>query len=144
MDTNTILATGAVAILSALVGALVPGLLSVFADWRARRAARFEVVADLAGELLEGCERYRASRKDIVVMDVLTELRTEGITAPRSEVTRQRDDDRARLRSLQVRIGARHKKLGESSRRLIEAAIKDGEWGATRNQFMDDLNGTIG
>lgn len=143
MDVGTIIATGAVALVSATVGALVPGWMKLRADASAREAARLEVVADLAGELLEGCERYRGAKKDIVVMDRIAANAMEGLAVPRSPVSRQRDEDRARLRSLAVRISARHRELGDSARRLVDAAMEADGWDAARTAFMDDLAGTI-
>ncbi|WP_299303301.1 hypothetical protein [uncultured Brachybacterium sp.] len=142
MDTNTILATGLVAILSALVGALVPGLLGVWADSRARTAARHEVISDLAGELLEGCERYLAADKDFPVMNSLAVI-AEGFSAPRSDASRRRDDERARLMSLAVRISARHRKAGQSALKLVDAVLIQDDWNAASAKFIDDVSGII-
>lgn len=135
-EIDTILATGAVAILSGLVGALVPAVAKLLGDWRARVAARRETIADLAGELLDVCERYRASSKDLTFDEqILLPFYGSGY-AKRSAWQRARDDVRAQMRSLQVRIGARDRKLGASANTLVGAAIdSNGDCAKSREGF---------
>ncbi|WP_133676919.1 hypothetical protein [Brachybacterium sp. AG952] len=140
MDTNTILATGAVAVVSGIVGGSIPGVFRLVAEWLARRGARREVVADLAGELLEGCERLRASSGDVPVNAQMSEVLRKFTNEERPEWRRARDDHRASLRSLAVRIGVRNKKLGESALALISAAERDAKaWESARDAFSNRL-----
>ncbi|MFC0292281.1 hypothetical protein, partial [Brachybacterium muris] len=121
---------------------LVPGLLGLYSDARARRAARLETIADLAGELLEGCERYRAAAQDVAVLTELTSLEIPGLTSGRSPVRREHDDERARLRALAVRIRARDTELGKLAQALVVSARQD-SWGGERDRFVKGLSGKV-
>lgn len=139
-EVDTILATGAVAVLSGLVGALVPAMAKLLGDWRARVAARREVIADLAGELLDLCERYRASRDDLTFNEQLLLPFYGTGYAKRSAWQRDRDDVRAQMRSLQVRIGARNEKLGASARTLVDASVDSKtDWSKARDRFTEAM-----
>lgn len=141
-DFWVVLATGAVAILSGFVGGLVPALGKLIGDGRARRAARHEVVADLAGELLDLSERFRDSRSDVTRNEEYESELVEMGFAKRPDWLRQRDDVRAQMTSLAVRIGARHKTIGEAAAGLVKSADgKHESWSAARDTFTAALSG---